>query len=335
MQKLDEFLSAQREILDSLPEEKKKIFQEISRKKEDLEKIDKEILSLEKIIKEEKDKDLIKLAQEDRENLEKKKESLRKEIEDLLEDFKTDTRFQKNSLIVEIRAGTGGEEAALFAADLFRMYKKYAENQGWKIRILDERKSDLSGYKEVIFEISGKGAFQKMRYEGGVHRVQRIPVTEKSGRIHTSTATVAILPKPKKEEIKIKPEEIKVETYRASGPGGQYVNKRETAVRVIHLPTGIVVTSQTERSQLENKQNALSILEARLWQKKEEEMENKISSERRKQIKTGERSEKIRTYNFPQDRVTDHRIKKTWHNIDKIMEGRIESIIEALQKNLS
>ena len=251
-----------------------------------------------------------------------------------LENQKTKQLFSPNSIILEIRAGTGGEEAALFASDLFRMYTKYAENQGWKIKILNERKSSLGGDKEIVFEISGKDVYKKMKHEGGVHRVQRVPSTEKGGRIHTSTATVACLPVPNKSEIKIRPEDIKIEFSKASGPGGQYVNKRMTAVRIIHIPTGTVVSSQTERSQSENKENALSVLRAKLFQREKEKLENTISKERKTQIKGAERSEKIRTYNFPQDRITDHRIKKKWHNIAKIMNGRLDQIVEKLEKKL-
>jgi len=235
-------------------------------------------------------------------------------------------------IIVEIRAGTGGEEAALFAKDLFRMYSKYAVSSGWQQKILDSKPTELGGLKEITFEVSGSNVFSKMKYEGGVHRVQRIPQTEKKGRIHTSTATVAILPKPKKAQIQIKPEEMRIDFFRASGPGGQYVNKRETAVRITHLPTGLVVTSQTERSQYQNKENALAILEAKLLEKKEEKDLEKLGQERKTQIKWAKRSEKIRTYNFPQNRITDHRAKKSWHNLEDIVEGKLGTIIKALTK---
>ena len=241
---------------------------------------------------------------------------------------------EQNSIIMEIRAGAGGEEAALFAANLFKMYSKYAVFQEWKQKILDSHSTKLGGIKQITFEVRGENTFSKMKYEAGVHRVQRTPKTEKSGRIHTSTATVAVLPKPKSTEIKIKPDEIKIDFYKASGPGGQYVNKRMTAVRVTHLPTGTVVTSQTERNQLQNKENALSILAARLLEKKEQEQQMKMGGKRKAQIGWAKRAEKIRTYNFPQDRVTDHRIKKSWHNIEEIMEGKLDKIIKTLQKNL-
>jgi len=239
-----------------------------------------------------------------------------------------------DSIIIEIRAGTGGEEAAIFAADLFKMYSKYAIFQGWKQKILDSRPTSLGGFKQIIFEFQNENVFDLLKYEGGVHRVQRIPKTEKSGRIHTSTATVAVLPKPKSTEIQIRPDELKTDFYRSSGPGGQYVNKRETAVRITHLPTGLVVTSQTERNQLQNKENALSILAARLLEKKTEEEQSKIGSNRKSQVGWAKRCEKIRTYNFPQDRVTDHRIKKSWHNLEGIMAGNLKVIIKSLQKNL-
>ncbi len=235
---------------------------------------------------------------------------------------------------MEIRAGAGGEEAALFAAKLFKMYSKYALLQEWIIKTLDSHKTELGGFKQITFELKGEDVFSKMKYEAGVHRVQRIPETEKSGRIHTSTASVAVLPKPKTTEINIRPDEIKIDYYRASGPGGQYVNKRETAVRITHLPTGLVVTSQTERNQLQNKENALSILSARLLERKQEQEMSKLGGERKAQIGSAMRAEKIRTYNFPQDRITDHRIKKKWHNIEDIMEGRMDKMIKTLQKNL-
>jgi len=245
---------------------------------------------------------------------------------------------ESQPVIVEIRAGAGGEEAALFVADLFKMYSKYATWQGWKQKILDSRPSELAGFKEITFELTphqhtggGGEVFSKMQHEAGVHRVQRIPTTEKSGRIHTSTASVAVLPKPQKGKITINPNDLKVGTYKASGPGGQYVNKRMTAIRITHLPTGLVVTSQTERNLQQNRENALSILEAKLLEKKEMEESMKMGKERRAQIGKAQRAEKIRTYNFPQNRVTDHRIKKSFHNLGQIMEGKLDPIISALR----
>jgi len=246
--------------------------------------------------------------------------------------MKGENETQKETIIMEIRAGTGGAEASLFAGELFRMYSKYAQKKGWKQKILDCHYSDLGGIKKIIFEIRGPNVFSLLKYEGGVHRVQRIPVTEKSGRIHTSTVSTAVLPKPKKAEIKINPNDLKIETYKASGPGGQYVNKRMTAVRITHLPTGIVVTSQTERNLAQNKENALSILEAKLLEKKQREAIEKLQNQRKSQIGESERAEKIRTYNFIQDRVTDHRIKKSWHDIEEILDGNLDKILKALQK---
>jgi len=238
------------------------------------------------------------------------------------------------SVIVEIRAGAGGEEAALFAADLFRMYSKYANSKNWKKTVLNCHYSDLGGMKQIIFELKNGDVFSKMKYEGGVHRVQRIPVTEKVGRIHTSTASVAVLPKPKAAEIKIRAGELKIDFYKASGPGGQYVNKRMTAVRIAHLPSGLTVTSQTERNLAQNKENAMAILEARLLEKKEIEELEKLGEKRKTQIKWAKRAEKIRTYNFPQDRITDHRIKKSFHDIEGIMAGNLDEIVKALSELL-
>lgn len=238
----------------------------------------------------------------------------------------------QGEVIVEIRAGTGGEEAALFANTLFEMYQKYAALKGWQVAVLDYNRTTLGGYKNLVFELSGKNVFNKMQYESGVHRVQRVPETEKSGRLHTSTATVAVLPKASQTDIEIKPEEIEMSFYRSGGPGGQNVNKVSTAVRILHKPSGIVVSSQEERSQARNKERALEILRSKLLDIKRRETEGAITQQRREQIGSAERSEKIRTYNFPQDRITDHRIKKSWGNIDRILNGNLDPIIEALSK---
>ncbi|OHB19300.1 MAG: peptide chain release factor 1 [Parcubacteria group bacterium RIFCSPLOWO2_01_FULL_40_65] len=234
-------------------------------------------------------------------------------------------------LIMEIRAGTGGEEAALFAFNLFNMYKRYAVKSGWKFNILDESRSDLGGLRQITFEMAGLKAFQKMTHEAGVHRVQRIPKTEKSGRIHTSTATVAVLPKVKETDIKINPADLEISFFRSSGPGGQNVQKVETAVRIKHKPSGITVASQEGRSQQRNREKAFEILRAKVWQFEKEKTTGLVTEERRKQIGSAERSEKMRTYNFPQDRVTDHRIKKSWGNLEKVMEGEIDKIISSLE----
>ena len=242
----------------------------------------------------------------------------------------------KQGVIFEIRAGAGGNEAGLFATDLFRMYSRYAQDQKWDVKILDSHSTSIGGLKQITFEMKGMDIYSKMKNEGGVHRVQRIPTTEKSGRIHTSTASVAILLRPEKnEEIEIKSSDLKVDTYRASGAGGQYVNKTETAIRITHIPTGVVVTSQTERNQLQNKMNAMSILKAKIFQIEQEKKLEKLKKTRTSQIGSAARVEKIRTYNFPQDRVTDHRIKKSWHKIEKIMEGKIDKMIKDLSKKLN
>jgi len=241
-------------------------------------------------------------------------------------------KIEATAVIVEIRAGAGGDEAGLFAKDLFRMYSRYGQAQGWGQKILDSNLSDAGGYKEMIFELTGNGVYDSMKYEGGVHRVQRIPKTEKQGRVHTSTVTVAVLLKPKKTEINISPSDLKISTYKSSGAGGQYVNKTESAIRIVHIPSGLVVTSQTERNQLQNKENALAILAARLLEKKQEEDSSAQGGARREQIGWGKRSEKMRTYNFPQDRITDHRIGKSWHDIESVMDGKMDGIVKSFRK---
>ncbi|MDD5009072.1 MAG: peptide chain release factor 1 [Syntrophorhabdaceae bacterium] len=237
---------------------------------------------------------------------------------------------QAKSMFLEIRAGTGGEEAALFARDLFSMYMKYAENMRWKTEIMTVSMSDLGGLKEVVLLVEGKDAFSMLRYESGVHRVQRVPQTEAQGRIHTSTVTVAVLPEPEELEININPDEIRIDVFRSSGPGGQHVNTTDSAVRITHMPTGIVVTCQDEKSQHKNKAKAMRVLRARLKEKLESEKEQEMSDERRKQVGTGDRSERIRTYNFPQGRVTDHRIGLTLYKLQDVLNGDIVAIISPL-----
>jgi peptide chain release factor 1 len=236
-----------------------------------------------------------------------------------------------DDLILEIRAGAGGEEAALFALQLALLYRHFSEMQGWTVKVVDESKTDLGGYKEGVFEIHGKDAYRKLRYETGVHRVQRVPATEKSGRIHTSTASIAILPIQQNSKIDISPADLEIEFSRAGGKGGQNVNKVESAVRLIHKPTGLSVRSTAERSQAANRELAFSLLQAKLQALHDEREAQKFSANRKAQVGTNDRSEKIRTYNWLQDRVTDHRLKKSWHNIESILEGNIEAIVEALQ----
>ncbi|HOQ67186.1 MAG TPA: peptide chain release factor 1 [Candidatus Atribacteria bacterium] len=266
--------------------------------------------------------------------LEEEIEKLKTSLEDLEEELKImliprDPRDEKNTL-VEIRAGTGGEEAALFVADLFRMYSRYAERNGWKVEVMSSNPTELGGFKEIIFAVEGKGAYSKFKFESGVHRVQRVPVTEAGGRIHTSTATVAVLPEADEVDVEIKPEDLRVDVYRSSGPGGQSVNTTDSAVRITHIPTGMVVTCQDEKSQHKNKAKALRILRSRLLELERESQKEEIDRERKTQIGSGERSERIRTYNFPQNRVTDHRINLTLYRLESILEGELDEIIEAL-----
>jgi peptide chain release factor 1 len=279
------------------------------------------------ILLSEKDADMIALAEADIQDITPKVEILEKEIKGML--VPKDPRDDKN-VIVEIRAGTGGDEAAIFAGDLFRMYSRYADEKRWKSEILSENAIGVGGYKEVIFEIRGKGAYSKLKYESGVHRVQRVPATESQGRIHTSTATVAVLAEVDDVEIEIPESDIEIEVYRSSGAGGQNVQKNSTAVRLTHRPTGMVVTCQDERSQLQNKLRALSILRARLYEIEVEKRRASIESDRRSQVGTGERSEKIRTYNYPQNRVTDHRVGLSNYNLPAVMDGDIDGFIEEL-----
>ncbi|MGC8977600.1 MAG: peptide chain release factor 1 [Candidatus Ratteibacteria bacterium] len=282
--------------------------------------------------KETSDRELKDIAEEEIKILSEEKEKIERKIIDLLNPKRK--QDEKNA-IVEIRAGIGGEEASLFAGDLFRMYSKYCENNNYQIEILDSHPTSLGGFKEIIFLVKGKGAYGKLKYESGVHRVQRVPKTESYGRIHTSAATVAVFPEIEEREIKINPEELKIETFRASGHGGQHVNKTSSAVRITHIPTGISVSCQDDRSQIKNREKAMKILRARLKNYYEREKREKIDAERKKYVKSGDRSEKIRTYNFPQNRVTDHRINYTTYNLDKIMDGEIDELIEKLKESLT
>jgi peptide chain release factor 1 len=273
------------------------------------------------------DKELKVLAEEELEDLRRRKAEVVEELKLML--LPKDPRDEKN-VIIEIRAGTGGEEAALFAADLFKMYSRYAEQKRWKVEVIESRPTGLGGLKEITVSIQGRGAYSRLKYESGVHRVQRVPETETSGRIHTSAATVAVLPEAEEIDISIDEKDLRLDTYRASGAGGQHVNKVSSAVRITHLPTGSVVQCQDERSQYKNREKAMRILRSRLYEIKIEAQEREISEERKAQVGSGDRSERIRTYNFPQNRVTDHRIGLTLQKLTYILEGNLDELLDAL-----
>jgi peptide chain release factor 1 len=273
------------------------------------------------------DPDIQELAEAEVSKLEKQLKVLRQRLRLLL--LPKDPRDERN-VIMEIRAGTGGDEAGLFAADLYRMYTRYAERKGWRPDLMTSHPTGIGGFKEVIFEVKGKGAFSRLKYESGVHRVQRIPVTESSGRIHTSTATVAVLPEVEHVEIKIDPSDLEYEAYGASGPGGQHMQKNATAIRLTHKPTGMVISCESERSQSQNRTRALAILRARLYEQERRKQQEKMDQTRRLQVGTGERSEKIRTYNFPQNRVTDHRIGFTLYRLPDVLDGELDPFIDEL-----
>ncbi len=272
------------------------------------------------------DQEMKNLAQEELDKLVVKIEGIDQQIEDKI--FAEET--PDHDLIIEIRSAAGGEEAALFTASLFKMYSKYAERNSWKVEVLSSSPTEIGGFKEVVFSLKGKGSYRRLKFESGVHRVQRVPVTESGGRIHTSTVTVAVLIEPKEVELKINPEDLKVDTFRASGAGGQHVNVTDSAVRMTHLPTSVVVTCQDERSQIKNRAKALRVIKARIMEKMIEDEANKVSRSRRVQVGTGDRSEKIRTYNYSERRVTDHRINFTIYRLEEVLEGDLDEVISAL-----
>jgi len=292
------------------------------------EKIERELVHAQEIAKAD-DLEMANLAKEEIPALEGKRKILLNELEDSL---KLKDPMDKKDIIVEIRAAAGGEESSLFASELYRMYTRYGESKKFKISLLESSTTDLGGVKEIIFSIEGEGAYGLFKYESGAHRVQRVPETEASGRIHTSTVTVAILVEPEDVEIDINPNDLKIDTYRAGGHGGQYLQKTDSAVRITHIPTNIVVACQDERSQLKNKLKAMKIMKARLYDLIKKQQGDRIASDRKKQIGTGDRSEKIRTYNFPQDRITDHRINENWHNIQTILDGNLDNIVKKLKE---
>jgi peptide chain release factor 1 len=293
-------------------------------------KVEEELSDAEALIEEEADPELKEMARDEQRKLVEQRDKLERQLKTLL--VPKDPLDQKNT-IMEIRAGTGGEEAALFASDLYRMYTRYAEVRNWRIEIMTQNATEIGGFKEIVFSVSGKNAFGALKFESGVHRVQRVPTTESGGRIHTSAVTVAVLPEAEDTDVQINQEDLRIDVYRSSGPGGQSVNTTDSAVRITHIPTGLVVTCQDEKSQHKNKAKALRVLKARLYEIEEKRKQEERATARRSQIGSGDRSERVRTYNFPQNRITDHRINLTLYRLDSVMQGDLQEIVEALQSS--
>lgn len=320
-----EIISNQKEFQKRMKQHRS--MEEVVEKFREYKKLEETIEDAREILKAETDKEMREMVQEE---LDQALEGLGLREEELKVLLLPKDPNDEKSVIVEIRGGAGGDEAALFAGDLFRMYSRYGEAKGWKIDILDSHESDLGGYKEIVFSIEGYGAYSKLKYESGVHRVQRIPSTESGGRIHTSTVTVAVLPEAEEVDIDVDPNDVRVDLFCSSGPGGQSVNTTKSAVRLTHIPTGTVVSCQDEKSQIKNKDKAMKVLRARLYEKAMEEEAAKLASERKSQVGTGDRSERIRTYNYPQNRITDHRIGLTLHKLEAMMEGDLDELIETV-----
>jgi peptide chain release factor 1 len=301
----------------------------VARRVREFNRLEQEEENARQMVAAESDSELMAYAQEELDKLTRERETLQKELEDMV---LAGDALTRGSLIMEIRAGTGGEEAALFARDLFEMYQKFAAKRGWKVEVMEFSPSDMGGVREVIFSVAGEGAFQQLQFESGGHRVQRVPETETQGRVHTSLATVAVLPEATEVEIDIRDEDLQIDTMRAGGPGGQKVNKTESAIRITHIPTGIVVKCQDEKSQHKNKAKAMRVLRSRLLQKRQEEAHAARASQRKLQVGSGDRSERIRTYNFPQNRMTDHRVNLTLYKLDQLMQGEADELVESLVK---
>lgn len=332
----EELTSKMEESITHIP-----LYQEIMKKRAKIEpmvlkfnefkKIEEEIAKLEPMVNDRLEIEMKEMIEDELKELQEKKKVLEENLKELLTPKKEGEQENENrNVIMEIRAGTGGEESGIFVADLFRMYNKYVQSQGWKLEMFNSHPTGIGGFKEIIFGVKGDGVYKKLKFEGGTHRVQRVPITEASGRIHTSAVTVAVLKEPEEVEIEILPEDLKIDTFRASGPGGQHVNVTDSAIRITHLPTGLVVTCQDERSQHKNKAKAMRVLRAELLAQAETKARKEIAQERKLQVGSGDRSEKIRTYNYPQNRVTDHRIGLSLYKLENIMDGDLDELVSAL-----